>query len=151
MKRTVLAAALALLIGPHAVGQEQKQQRPVSNGKAVLRECSITLDLNIYHPRKAKNKFEAFDLGYCLGLVEGVYANTSGTDFCPANDVPTRRVLETVVAFIKAHPEFQDKDGADIVRWALTDTFPCPAKDRSRDSDTDSQARFPVEPGLFVR
>jgi len=81
MKMTAVVAALALLVVP--VGAQKRPPRSTSDGKAVLRACSLTLDLNVYHPRQVKNKFEAFDLGYCLGLVEGVYANASGTEFCP--------------------------------------------------------------------
>jgi len=100
----------------------------VSDGRAIPRECSLTLDLNVYHPRKVKNKFEAFDLGYCLGLVRGVYDSTSGEYVCPSDAVKTEQVVEVTVNFVKDHPELQGKEGADIVRWALSEKFPCPTK-----------------------
>jgi hypothetical protein len=34
-------------------------------------------------------------------------------------------VLELTVKFVKDHSELQEKAGADIVRWALSDQFPC--------------------------
>ena len=124
----VVIAALAVIAVPQIVAQQQTP-RATSDGRAVLRACSLTLDLNVYHPRQVKDKSEAFDLGYCLGLVEGVYANASGTEFCPGEqNVETRKVLELTVKFIKDHPELQEKAGADIVRWALSDQFPCPKK-----------------------
>jgi Rap1a immunity proteins len=124
MKMTAVVAAMVLLVVP--VVAQKGPARSTSDGKAVLRACSLTLDLNVYHPREVKDKFEAFDLGYCLGLVEGVYANASGTEFCPGErNVGTKEVLELTVKFVKAHPELQEKAGADIVRWALSDEFPC--------------------------
>jgi hypothetical protein len=129
MKRTL--ALILVLISSVSAAAKKKPERPVSDGKAILRECSLTLDLNVYHPRKVKNKFEAFDLGYCLGLVQGVYDNTSGEYFCPPDGVKTERVVEVTVKFVKDHPELQGREGADIVRWALSDEFPCPTKNHS--------------------
>ena len=40
----------------------------------------------------------------------------------------TPHVLDLVVSFVKAHPELEQKDAADIVRWALSDEYPCPEK-----------------------
>jgi len=131
-----------LLFVPAAMGHNQKPQLPGSDGKDIFRACSLTLDLNIYHPRNVKNKREAYDLGYCLGLVQGVYANTSGQDFCTGRDVHIQEVLELTVKFVKAHPELQDKDAADIVRWALSDEFPC-AENPSKDVRTDTQGSTP--------
>jgi len=122
--RTCTVVVAVALLATFVVAQ--KGTRSTSDGTAVLRACSLTLDLNVYHPRNVKDKFEGFDLGYCLGLVQGVYANASGTEFCPGErKVETKEVLELVVKFVKVHPELKEKDGADIVRWALSDEFPC--------------------------
>ena len=88
VKLLTTALLLVLTLAP-VNAAAKKAERPVSDGKAILRECSLTLDLNVYHPRKVKDKFKAFDLGYCLGLVEGVFDNTSGEYFCPADHVKT--------------------------------------------------------------
>jgi hypothetical protein len=140
MKRTpvVLIAGLlasTLLVVPSAFGQKKKVPRPTADGTIVLRECSLTLELNTYHPRNVKNTDEAFDIGNCLGLVQGVYANASGNYFCPPDGVGIAHVLDLVVRFVKEHPELEQKDGADIVRWALSDEYPCTDKD-SRESDS---------------
>jgi len=126
MKR-IAVLFMALLVVPNALAEKQKD-KPGSDGTAVLKECGLTLDLNVYHPRRVKNKQEAFGVGYCTGLVQGVYANTSGSDFCPPDGVKIQHVLELVVGFVKAHPDLEQKDAADIVRWALSDEYPCPAK-----------------------
>lgn len=136
-------AILTLAIASLAAAKDAKPQRSISDGKAILRECSLALDVNVYHPRKLKKRSEAFDLGYCLGLVEGIYANISGRDFCPPDNVGTPRVLELTVNFVKSHPELQDKDGADIVRWALSDEFPCPDKSHPKEGDGDTEASAP--------
>jgi len=138
--RAAVLVVLALLTVPQIVAQKESPKISTSDGKALLRECSLTLDVNVYHPREVKNKFEAFDLGYCLGLVQGVYANTSGTTFCSTRDIQVREVLELTVKFLKAHPELQGKDSADIVRWALSDEFPCLEKGRSKD-DPQTEAQ----------
>jgi hypothetical protein len=140
MKLSTTVLLLILGFSAASATAKKRPERPVSDGKAVLRECSLTLDLNVYHPRKVKTKFEAFDLGYCLGLVEGVYDNTSGQDFCPPDGVKTEHVLEVTVGFIRAHPELQEKVGADIVRWALSEVYPCPTKNHSSVGEEDVQA-----------
>lgn len=138
MKPTIALLVLALLIVPGAFGEKQKV---TTDGTGVLRECGITLDLTIYHPHRVKNKHEAFGIGYCTGLVQGVYANASGSSFCPPDGVRMQHVLELVVNFVKAHPDLEQKDGADIVRWALSDEYPCPDKDRSEESNTQASVK----------
>jgi hypothetical protein len=146
MKRTlsllfVIVAALNSFGQETPVPVEATDPATVNRGTGIQRACSTTLDMNFIHPRKAKTQQEAFDLGFCLGLIKGVYENlNSKVDFCPANDgVPLRKTAELVVSFVAAHPDLKDKDSADIVRWALTDAFPCPSKDLG--SDTHASAK----------
>ena len=140
MKRTLLLSFVvaALISSLTAFGQETNpatDPATVNRGTGIQRACSTALDMNFIHPRKAKTQQEAFDLGFCLGLVKGVYENlNSKVDFCPrlasaTDGVPLRKTTELVVSFVEAHPDLKDKDSADIVRWALTDAFPCHAKD----------------------
>jgi hypothetical protein len=131
---------VVLLVVPNVFAKE-KIERGTTDGTAVLRECGLTLDLNVYHPRRVKNKQESFSIGYCTGLVQGVYANASGNYFCPPDGVNPIHVLELVVSFVKSHPDLEQKDGADIVRWALSDEYPCPDKGRSADSDTQASVK----------
>jgi hypothetical protein len=59
-------------------------------------------------------------------MIKGVYENLNGdVDFCPTDHASVRKVVELTIGFVQAHPELKDKDSADIVRWALTDGFPC--------------------------
>ena len=129
---------IALLLSAPLVFARSHKISP-DTGAGLSKECSLALDVNIYHPRKIRNRFEGYDLGHCLGVVEATYANTSGSDFCPPNNYPLNSTLELVIKFVKDHPELQDKYSADIVRWALSDKFPCPVKDRS--GEDDSQAK----------
>lgn len=83
---------------------------------------------------------EAFDLGYCLGLIKGVYENLNGeVDFCPTDGVSIRKATELTVTFVQAHPDLKDKDSADIVRWALTDAFPCHPAEAKGDAHTSTE------------
>ncbi len=85
----------------------------------MQRACSTALEVIYLHPRKTKTHRESFDLGYCAGLMKGVYENlTGGVDFCPPDGASLRKITELTVNFVKAHPELKDKDSADIVRWA---------------------------------
>lgn len=137
--RKILAALLVLaFIVPNAFGEKQKV---TTDGAGVLRTCGFALDVSTNHPRRIKHRREAFDYGYCLGLVQGTYANASGDYFCPPDGVKTAHVFELAVNFVKAHPELERKDGADIVRWALSDEYPCPDKDRSEESDTQASVK----------
>jgi hypothetical protein len=128
------------LIVSNAFGEKQKDQ-PRTDGTAVLKECGLTLDLMVYNPRRIKSKQEAYGVGYCTGLVQGVYANASGSSFCPPDGVKIPHVLELVVSFVKAHPDLERKDAADIVRWALSDEYPCADKDGGGEGDTQASVR----------
>jgi hypothetical protein len=109
-------------------------------GTGIQRACSTALDLNYVHPRKVKTQREAFDLGYCLGLIKGVYENLNGeVDFCPTDGASIRKVTELTVSFVQAHPDLKDKDSADIVRWALTDGFPCHPADAKSDTHASTE------------
>jgi len=140
--RKILAALLALaFIVPNAFAEKPKAARSMGDGAAVLRTCGFALDVFVNHPRRIKHRLEAFDYGYCIGIVQGTYANASGHYFCPPDGVRFPHVLDLVVSFVKAHPELEQKDAADIVRWALSDEYPCPDKDRSGDSDTQARIK----------
>jgi hypothetical protein len=111
-----------------------------STASGIQRACTTALDLNYLHPRKVKTHREAYDLGFCLGLVKGVYENLNGeVDFCPTDGVSIRKLTELTVSFVQTHPELKDEDSADIVRWALTDGFPCPSKDTKSDTLTSTE------------
>lgn len=109
-----------------------------THGTGLLRACSLVLDVNVYHPRKIKNKLEAYDMGFCLGMMQGVYANASGSSFCPGDNGHIKDALEFLVKFIKDHPELEEKDSADIVRWSLSEEYPCQA---GADSGGDHSGR----------
>jgi hypothetical protein len=129
----VLAIVL-LLSASFAVAQGQHD---ISDN--LSRQCGLALDVNVYHPRKIKSKFEAYDLGFCLGMIKGVYTTGSGRDFCPKDGVPVKDTIELTVKFVVAHPDLQKKDSADIVRWALSDEFPCHKQDRSNEADSEAK------------
>ena len=86
MKRTTALFLFVIVATLMAFGQKPTLAAPSSadTGAGIQRACSTALDLNYLHPRKVKTQREAFDLGYCLGLVKGVYENLNGeVDFCP--------------------------------------------------------------------
>ena len=129
LKRVAIAGAGLYVVLLMAVPSFARTKKfvPTLDGIGVERECSTVLDMNIYHPRKPKTKHEAYALGYCLGLIQGAYANLSGTYFCPPDGVKIEHVADSVVRFVKEHTDLEKKDAADIVRWSLSDEYPCPA------------------------
>lgn len=136
MKRSNIWLLLLLMSSPFAVGEKRHRTDTEKEGVTLLRACSLTLDLTVHHPRKIKNKFEGYDLGLCLGIIKGVFTSSSNRDFCIDHEGNTEKLVEISVKFMRDHPELLEKDAADIVRWALTDEFPCqpPAQ---QDSGTD--------------
>jgi hypothetical protein len=142
MKRFTILLLFSSLATLTAFGREPTPAGPSSadTGTGIQRACSTALDLNYLHPRKVKTQREAFDLGYCLGLIKGVYQNLNGeVDFCPTDGGSIRKVAELTVSFVQTHPELKDKDAADIVRWALTDGFPCHPADVKSDTHTSTE------------
>jgi Rap1a immunity proteins len=141
MKRFTVLLLFVMVATLTAFGRKPALADPIdSTGIGVQRACSTALDLNYLHPRKVKTHREAFDLGYCLGLIKGVYENLNGeVDFCPTDGVSIRKVTELTVSFVQTHPELKDKDSADIVRWALTDGFPCHPADAKSDTPTSTE------------
>jgi len=142
MKLSTILPLFVIVATLTAFGQRPALAAPsnADTGTGLQRACSTALDLNYLHPRKVKTQREAFDLGYCLGLIKGVYENLNGeVDFCPTDGVSIRKVTELTVSFVQAHPDLKDKDSADIVRWALTDGFPCHPADAKSDSHTSTE------------
>jgi hypothetical protein len=76
MKRFTVLLLLVIVSALTASGRKPTPADPSdSTGIGIQRACSTGLDLNYLHPRKVKTHREAFDLGYCLGLIKGVYEN----------------------------------------------------------------------------
>lgn len=135
MRITILLAITFLMSASLAAAKKWEPTPTPDTGKSLARQCGFVLDVNVYHPRQIKNKFEAYDLGFCLGLVKGVYTNAVDSSFCPNRIVPIREALELITKFVAVHPDLQEEDPADIVRWALSEEFPCPDKNRANESD----------------
>lgn len=104
---------------------KSKKSQPRFDGKEIGEDCELMLDTTVYHPRKLKTRREAYRIGYCMGITQAAYANASGSAFCPPDGVPYRHVFDLVVRFTKEHQDLLEKDAADVVRWALSDEYPC--------------------------
>jgi hypothetical protein len=111
--RLAFALVLAALFTLPSTAKD-KVDRTQRNGTAISPECTIVLALNERVSHRLLNKGEAYDCGYCFGMVTGIYQNISGSEFCPGDNVPMPHVLELVVRFVKNHPELSQKDDADI-------------------------------------
>ena len=59
------------------------------------------------------------------GFVLGVHDAFNEIMFCTSRDVGREMIEDTVSEFLKANPELLRKSGADLVRQALSETFPC--------------------------
>src|SRR6266568_8752344 len=131
MKRSIVclfvgvALFLVVFVSLTVVAFGQTQEKEQDDARSLARACSLTLDVNAYHPRKVQGEREAFDLGFCLGLYKAAFMSGSGRDFCPAREVSLREGLELTVKFVSDYPDLEKKDAADIVRWTLSEKFPC--------------------------
>jgi len=139
MRKTIWIL-LAITLSAACFGQDDNQSKSTKgfmDGTAIGRDCQLALNLLVYHPRKVRNKREAAEYAYCLGIVQATYINNSGTDFCPPDGVDMNYFFELVVRFTKQHPDLLDRDAAEVTRWALTDAYPCQKQPEGPEADAN--------------
>jgi len=71
---------------------------------------------------------DAYDLGYCMGLVRGVADFVVGEFACPPADSNTGQWTRVVYKYLQEHPtELHERD-TTLVLAALNRAWPCPKK-----------------------
>jgi len=75
-----------------------------------------------------KNANEAYQAGYCFGVVEGV-AKTAA-DRCYPDGVTYLQAQRIVVKYLQDHPAELHHWDTSLIQVALYDAFPCPPNKR---------------------
>lgn len=94
------------------------------DGQDLLEFCSGTAD-------NSQTKFtlvRMFCVGYVLGAADAfsvVEANHVKPSFCLTRRIPSKRIVASVVNYLKANPTALTRDASHAVRSALRISFPC--------------------------
>jgi len=99
-----------------------------TDGNDLLSECNTAI-------RALDKKAHAdYDVGYCLGLIQGVLGTASimgetapkNMQVClPDSGVKGQQAIRVTVKFLEDNPKLLNGDASMLVLLALTDAFPC--------------------------
>jgi hypothetical protein len=67
---------------------------------------------------------ELVNQGICLGYVQGV-ADAFNKVACLPEGVTARQISDTLVRFLREHPELRHYSASSLAKAALTENFPC--------------------------
>jgi hypothetical protein len=115
----LLLTVLLFLSFPVARGQLS-----VSDGNDLLPRCKAFVDSS--ENPNWKDSHEAFSVGYCLGLVNGI--SFSAPDVCPTQGVTVLQEVRVVVKYLEDNPQILNLNGAMLTERALSRAFPCKIK-----------------------
>lgn len=99
-----------------------------TDGNDLLSDCNTAI-------RALDKKANAdYDVGYCLGIVQGVLGTASMLRetapkymrVClPKSGVKGQQAIRVTVKFLEENPKLLNDDASMLVLLALTDAFPC--------------------------
>jgi hypothetical protein len=103
-----------------------------NNGEAFLERCDVILEMGKQGGvlQGAENKNFMYCMGY-FNAVIGMYNNIvlldnyKATPYCLPMGSMWKQIAETVIVFLKKHPELSDQPAETITNMALSETFPC--------------------------
>jgi hypothetical protein len=108
-----------LTVSPRAQSGEE-----ISDGNTLLPYCKAALDS--IDNNTWEDRHQAFSLGFCLGLVEGV--GFASVRVCPPKGVKVSQEMRVVVKYLESNPELLNFNEGLLVQAALSKAFPCPTK-----------------------
>lgn len=85
------------------------------SGNELLRRCDA----------KDSRMFQ----GYCVGYVAGASSALDNSVFCIPTSATTGQTRNLVVDWLKAHPEYRDRDATALIGVALYEAWPCPKQE----------------------
>ena len=110
----LLLVAIFLPVSPAA-------QNDSADGNKLILSCKAAVEFA--EGRDWKSGGEAFDMGFCLGLVEGVaYVSP---EVCTSKDVTHGQEVRVVLKYLNDHPEKLTLRRERLVEAALAQAFPC--------------------------
>lgn len=115
---SLLTVLLLFLSSPVA----QESQSSVTDGNTLLPMCKEAVETA--DSPTWRSTHEAFNHGYCLGLVEGV--SFSSPQVCPGKGVKFMQEVRVVVKYLEDNPQTLNLNEALLTERALSKAFPCP-------------------------
>lgn len=117
--RSSLIVIFVLYAASIAVGQGDK---PRQDGNELLLSCQSVVD----SMSDGSLKGNAYDRGFCVGLVEGIaYASST---VCVPKGVTIGQEVRVVAKYLNDHPEQLNHDERILTDAALSNAFPCKKK-----------------------
>ena len=110
----LLLVAIFLPVSPAA-------QNDSADGDKLILSCKAAVEFA--EGREWKSGGEAFDMGFCLGLVEGVAF--SSPEVCTSTDITHGQGARAVLKYLNDHPEKLNLRRDRLVEVALAQAFPC--------------------------
>jgi hypothetical protein len=96
-------------------------QNDSADGNKLILSCKAAVEFA--EGKEWKSGGEAFDMGFCLGLVEGVAF--SSPEVCTSSDVTHGQGARVVLKYLNDHPEKLSLRRDRLVEAALAQAFPC--------------------------
>lgn len=119
MKYATLLVFTLLLFLASPVAQEQA---PVNDGNDLLPRCKAFVDTS--DNSRWGSTHEAFSVGFCMGLVEGVAS--ASPHVCPVKGVTNLQSARVVLKYLEDNPQSLNLNEAVLTELALSKAFPCP-------------------------
>jgi hypothetical protein len=108
------------------------------DGTTLLSKCSVAIELEDPGRRRQAPPQEAYDTGYCQGVIAGIIDHRNYLSIAPAyrycllpDGLFPSQAIRVVHQYFQAHPDRLHRHHNDLVIEALHDAFPCtPAASR---------------------
>ena len=125
--KQVIVAILALVVVVPAFGKDTRYSVFGPDGNHLIVTCRVSLRFMDANDEKGTGtKQDAFDDGYCQGLVSGVASHINsedGADLTTPN--PTvGQLIRIVEKYMEDHPEELSKPAIWLIRASLVKAFP---------------------------
>ena len=130
MRRSGLLLVILLLATTRPTDVGQTTQGRIGSGHELLKDCSLYFE---FLGRTGAGRADTFDqdpfgMGYCAGLVRGVWnsANSFRADVvCLPDTFTAAQAVWMVIQYLNDHPESLYEPDAALVLRALESAFPC--------------------------
>lgn len=72
-----------------------------------------------------KNLSEAYDVGFCAGMVSAIVSLTTGPVMCVPSKVTQGQILQVILRYVEARPQRIHEEFGPLAIEALRDAWPC--------------------------
>lgn len=97
------------------------------DGNELLNDCSAAISI----AEKRNITENRIGAGYCLGLIQGVFALINDDKrVCAPKQLATIQIARVIVKYLKKNPKYLHYDYSLLAMIAIQETWPC-SKDKS--------------------